>query len=607
MQGMEMVTDGTQARATVWPPLLAILSVGLILRLVHFWVVSDTAVPKIHTVVESDVRTYWSWAHQILAGRVLDAYHTYSGYMRQIAPIETWYQWWGGKEIFRTAPLYPYWVAGLLGVSDGSVAFVLLVQLLVGAFHPLILFALARRLYDARIGLVAAVLTAAYGPFIFYQGVLLRDWLPPLLEPLALLALLRARDSRRTRDWLLAGAALGLCVLAKETVVLFLPLAGIWLLWEHWPGWGRAGMAAGYLAMGLVLVLSPLVLRNALVGAPLFSLSNRFAQSFIEANAMDGDPVGYRAVPAAMKQILERSSGKILPTVRETLRTYQGDYSHFLRKQVQKLRALADPNEVPGEAVSFNFGLEVSPVLRLTFRYGLIFPLGVAGFLASLGTWRRQRLLYLYLPAVVGGLLLGAIQERYRLILVPVILLYAAAALVRLFGLLREKRIARALCGLGLILGIAVAQYLWVPPVQPEAYHRGEYYLWAARVYLAESRFDRALEELERLAKRAQHHPGLAGFLAEASLLEGDSRAGWAQHLLDQGRRDEARDHVEERAEAAYASQLHLGAPWYNLGLLYLRLNETAKAWTLLDHFLTLEPEGPRAENVRRLRVRLKD
>jgi len=604
MRDSETVTDTAEGMGAITLALIAIVGVGLILRLLHLWMISDTAVPKIHTVVESDVRTYWNWAQQILTGHFLDPYHTYSEYMQEIAPLETWYRWWGGKEIFRTAPLYPYWIAGLLVLSGGSFTFVLFAQLLVGALQPLVLFGLARRLFDARVGLVAAALTAGYGPFIFYQGVLLRDWLPPLLEPLALLTLVRARDSRRGRDWLQAGAALGLALLAKETVLLFLPLVGLWLLWEHWPGWRRAVRAGAYLMTGLVLCLSPLLLRNALVGAPLFSLSNRFAQSFIEANAADGEPVGYRAVPATMKQILERSDGKLVPTIRETLRTYQGDYGALLRKQFVKLRALVDAREVPGEAVSFVYGLEVSPVLRFTLRYGLVFSLGVAGFFLSLRTWRRQRLLYLYLSAAVGGLLFGAIQERYRLIVVSVILLFSALALVRLFELVREKRCGRAVGGLGLILGVAFVQHVWAPPLRPGVYHRGDYYLWAARVYASENRFDRAVGELERLAKKAHQYPELAGLVAGSSLLEGDTRARWAQHLLDEGKRDEAREQVE-RAGEAYASHAHLSPPWYNLGVLYFRLDEPAKAKTYLDRFLALEPEGPRADQVRRLRLRL--
>ncbi len=151
---------------------------------------------------QSDQYAFWQWAQTILAGDLLgrNTYHPYFDGMQEIAPLETWYRWWGGKEIFQHPPLYPYAVAAILAVSGNSMAAVLLAQLLLGALQPLVLFGLGRRLFDGQVGLVAAALTAFYGPFIFYQGVLLRDWLPPLLEPVALLALLRAHDSHRVRD-----------------------------------------------------------------------------------------------------------------------------------------------------------------------------------------------------------------------------------------------------------------------------------------------------------------------------------------------------------------------------------------------------------------------
>ena len=587
-------------------PLLGILGVALLIRLLQFWAISDTALYRVHTVVESDSRAYWNWAQQILTGHLLDAYHAYTQSEQLTAPLDTWYRWWGGKEIFRTAPLFPYWVAGLLVLSGGSLAFVILVQLVVGALHPLVMYGLARRLFGKRVGLVAAALTAVYGPFIFYQGVLLRDWLPPILEPLALLALLRARESDRGRAWLLAGAALGLALLAKEAVLLFLPLVVLWLLWEEWPEWRRRIGAASFLLGGFVLCVSPLLVRNALVGAPLFSLSNRAAVTFIATHAADStpSPAGNTWSASTRKRVLERSEGKLLPTIWETLRTYQGDYGLLIRKEIFRLRGLLDPHEVSGGEVSFDYGLEVSPALRYTLGYGFIFPLGVAGAFMSLRGWRRQRLIYLYLPAVLAGQALGPIQERYRLTLVPVMIGYAAVALVQIFDQLRERRLGRAAGGVGLVLLIAVVQQVWIPLFPARGYGRGADYLWNAQVYASEGRYDRAVGELERLRMKARDRSHLSKPAADASLLEGDWRAAWAKTLIQEGKREEARRQVA-LAQTAYAQQSSLSYPNYNLGLLYLRLDEPGRARVFFMRFLELEPEGVRADQTRRLLLQL--
>jgi tetratricopeptide (TPR) repeat protein len=195
---------------------------------------------------------------------------------------------------------------------------------------------------------------------------------------------------------------------------------------------------------------------------------------------------------------------------------------------------------------------------------------------------------------------------RYRLTLVPVIILFAASALVRLFDALHEKRIGSALTILGLVVGIAALQQLWLPFTRPEEYLRPQEYLLAAQIYASEGRFDRAVSELERLGENAGKHAALTTLASEASLLEGDYRAQWAKRLIEEGRLAEARRQVE-RASEAYAPHLGLGYPSYNLGLLYLRLNEREKARALFQRFLEIEPDDPRSSQVRRILAGLQD
>lgn len=589
-------------RRTVKLALLLILGLGILVRLVHFWAIAGTAFPKIPLVfIQSDLHANLEWAQRIQAGDWLgrETYHPYFVANQGIAPLETWYRWWGGREIFHQAPLYPYLLATLLALCGGSLPFVTLAQLVMGAVRPLVVFALTRRLFDERVGLVAATLTALYGPFIFYEGVLLRDWLPTLLEPLALLLLLRARDNDRAWGWLVAGMALGLAILTKESVVLLLLLAGVWLLWEEWPAWRRAGRAGALLVVGLVLCLSPLLLRNLAVGAPVLALSNRAAESFIAGNAVDSSPVGLGYNLATERKILERSGGRLPLVIRETLGTYQGNFALFFGKQARKLQGLLDPYEVPNNE-SYYYGREISPVLWLTFGYGLILPLGVAGFFLSLPARRRQRLLYVYLPAVLAGPLFSTVLARYRLSLVPVLILYAAACLLWVYDSVREKDVPRALGGFGLVLIMAVAQHLWLPLRSAEEYFRPNEYKLASMVYASEGRFDRAVAEIQRLREKARQHFSLAKETGETFLLEGDYRSQWAARLLEAGKREEARRQAGQ-AEGVYGRQINVSYPNYNLGLLYLKLNEPVKARAFLERFLTLTPQDPLAAEVRRL------
>ena len=115
---------------------------------------------------------FWEWAQKILEGDLLgkNTYHFYYKWMGEIASEETWYRWWGGKEIFQQAPFYPYWLASILSLSNGSIEFVIFVQLVLGGLHPLVMYYLARRAFNELTGLVAAGTDGILRTIYFYSG-----------------------------------------------------------------------------------------------------------------------------------------------------------------------------------------------------------------------------------------------------------------------------------------------------------------------------------------------------------------------------------------------------------------------------------------------------
>lgn len=577
------------------------------------------------------------WARRI-PGDVLgrDTYHPHTEWMRKLAPPETWHRWWGGKEIFQQTPLYPYFVAGLLAAFRGSLEAILAVQLILGALQPLVVFFLARRLAGPWAGVMAAAFTALHGTTVFYQGALLRDWLLPILEPLAMLLVLRAREGDRTRDGVGAGAVFGLALLAKETALLLAAVACGWVLWRGRSAIGRASLRVGLIVLGLAVAVSPLVLRNAAVGAPLLAVSNRKPEAFVQANAADAQPIGM-FVPPSTKDILERSRGRGLAVVRNTLATYEGNWPALLGMQLLKLGGLLDPMEVPNN-LSFAHGLGISPVLRVLIPYGVILPLGLAGLcVAGLAGPRRERaLLFLYLLASVATLVAAIVLARYRLVLVPILAVYAAMGILGAARGLRERRLVPAAVYLGLVVLFAALQSLVLPRVVTplrDLRARPFYtifppaYLTSARVYVTDGRFDRAVEEIARLRDRARALAGAAGdgrddgddrddgdyrrdrrdheaaaahekVAAAATPILASLRVEWAEALLREGKREEARAQAALAVET-FGGRVDSKEACYHLALVYEGLGEGAAARSFFERFLELAPSDPRAPGIR--------
>jgi hypothetical protein len=339
------------------------------------------------------------------------------------------------------------------------------------------------------------------------------------------------------------------------------------------------------------------------VRAPVFALSNRAAEGIIEGNAADGFPVGL-VHPPSMRGILESSQGHFRGVIQETLNTYHGDFVRLFKVQLIKLRALVDPFEVPNN-VGFSYGVELSPVLRGTLGYGIVFPLGLAGFFLSLRAWRRHVLVALYGLTMVGGLMAVPILARYRLILVPVLLLYAAVLLVSLSDALRERNAHRVIGTLGLMLAASLVQHVIVPLDErtKDRVHALDY-LGAARVYAEDDQFDRAANEMRRLLDKAQRSPR---HIEGMALFETDYRVFLARSLIAQGAWEEAKGQIDLAIAAHARIREPVSYPYLNFGALYLKMGESAKAKTFLVRFLELEPEGPLAEKVRRVLARLED
>lgn len=492
-------------------PVLGIVALAAALRVAHFWALAGSAFPKFPLAfTESDMHAFWQWAQAILAGDWLgrDTYHPYFDWMRQIAAPESWHRWWGGKETFHQAPLYPYLLAVMLAVSGNSPVHVLLVQLLLGTLQVLVVYELGRRLGNRRAGLVAAALAALYGPLIFHQGVMLRDWLPPILEPLALVLALRADETGRGRTWVLAGGAVGAAALTRETALLLVPALGIWLVWRSGRRWRSAARAGALAGLGLGLALAPLVARNAAVGAPPLALSISGGMTFVDQNTAESLALWPSVSLDTKARILRTGDGRTAAVVRETLATYRGDPAALAGKLALRLRAIADPFEIPNN-VSFAYGRELSWVLRLAPTFAVLFPLGAAGLLLSLRDWRRHRLLYLYLGATLVNLLVWMPLGRYRLPLAAALMPYAGMAVVWLAGAVGRRAVGPLAAGTALVGGLALLQHqvLAVPLLRSSvvaAVYRGVEHRVAAAVYRSEQRFDRAGAELERLERRLE-------------------------------------------------------------------------------------------------------
>jgi len=223
------------------------------------------------------------------------------------------------------SPGLPLFVAGVYEVTGGiHERSARVVLALVGTLAILFAYLLAHRLRramdstqqrvsnassDAIAGLVAALAVAVYPALLEYQGMLMSEPLAATLLSGAVLAIFWAADPRpagRERDpgappdsagpalrWLLPGVLLGaLAMVRPEYLGIAVLLALVVFVRTARADWRRSLVRAAALLAGLVLVVAPWTLRNAIALERTVPISTGGGQVLFAGTYLpsDGDP-----------------------------------------------------------------------------------------------------------------------------------------------------------------------------------------------------------------------------------------------------------------------------------------------------------------------------
>lgn len=446
-------------------PLLLVVGVALGVRLLFLWQYLHSPLFDVYRI---DHLYYRTWGLDIAAG-----------------------DWWGGRKTFEQGPLYAYFLGVLYTLFGARDGLVIAVQLALGTITPALVFATARRLFGSGQALVAGLLAALFGPVLLYEGLLMKSFLAPLLTVAALYAAVRHRETGRLR-WLAAGAAVGLMVLKREIHLLLLaPLAAALRRADaRGRSWRRAVLPLAILLGSFLLVILPFTLRNlaltgefvptTTVGGEVFYLSfGPFADGFYRNPPFVRSSVylehqDFRDMAGLLseKMLTRKESSDFW--YRKGLENIRRDPWGALRLTAAKARILCNDFEVP-DTEDFRQARGWLPVLRFLPTFGWIFGLGVVGFVSCLARRGSALLPPLFAAAFVVEVLATHNLARYRLGLVPVLIVLAAHGLARIAadaaapgGTHRLRAAAGGLCALVLSgLSFAPVRY-WNPAMDAQ-------------------------------------------------------------------------------------------------------------------------------------------
>ncbi len=393
-----------------WIGLGSVLGIALLARILL--VLSLEGKPFFYTpVVDSASFDAWAW---------------------KIATEDFW-----GDRVFFQDPLYAYFLGVFYKLFGRDLLAVRLVQSAVGTLGLWMLFEAARRSLGFRAAMIALVLGAFTKTFLFFDAMLLKDF----LGVVAVEAALFFWSLERRWKWAAFGAALAVGALVRGNMLLLLPAAAGFLAIRR--QWRPAGLTLA----GALGVLLPVTVRNAIAGGDFAVTTSHFGVNLYIGNNPENATGRYRppsflrgADPeheeSDFRAEAERRTGKTLKPS-EVDRYWRGQAlgyigrnpGTFLAVTGKRLLMLVNAYEIPDDHNPY-FMERFSWMLRMPlFTFGLFTaPLAAAGM--YLGWIDRRRFAFLYVLAGAYGLsiVFFFVFGRYRLPMVPVLILFAAHA-----------------------------------------------------------------------------------------------------------------------------------------------------------------------------------
>jgi len=185
--------------------------------------------------------------------------HLYEESARDLLDHPPW-----GTEPFYLQGLYAYQLAVPMLIRPW-ISLGLLLQLVLAGFALLGLLRAATALVGRREAALGLVLLLAYPGLSFYENKYLTASLAVVTMVLMLLALARLQRRPTAAAVVSIGAAFGLAILARGNMLLALPGVAVATVLAWAPTGRRRVHALLWLALGLVLSLAPMALRNSLV------------------------------------------------------------------------------------------------------------------------------------------------------------------------------------------------------------------------------------------------------------------------------------------------------------------------------------------------------
>ncbi len=543
-------------------PLVAVLLLGALFRIIYLIeYYHDPQWPQLLV----DSLFHDRWAKRIAGGDVL------------------------GSEPFFRAPLYIYILGLIYWLTENSLLAARIFGHAVGLLGVAATYLIARRLFNTRTAVLAAIFHALYPIAMYFESELLVDsFFTTLLEYSVLLFLISIeRKSLKSLFW--CGIVLGLAAIARPLVLGLIPVFFVWHYFER-DNIRQFSKKGAILALGIIIPILPVTLRNVTVGHDFVLIASSGGINFHIGNNDYADGYSASLPPPYLntweikdiKYLAEKETGKELKPSEissyffgKGLNWIKENPLRFLVLTLKKWKFIFNNLEISNNRnLNYFFGtIGILKIIPLDFAIisGLA-AMGIFSLLYSGGKYGR-RAWFIPILILMYALLISLffINARFRLPMLPLMMVFSAfggmsiaeAAIRPSFNLKNTLTVAAGV--VFLIIALLPISEVNKDDIKSSLFNRANY-------SLSTGEYDRAIEIYQELLRQNPGYPDANLNLGVAFIRKGNPDT--AERYF----REELR-HFPDRARA-----------YSNLASVYYLKKDYDSALALADRALEFRP-----------------
>lgn len=387
---------------------------------------------------------------------------------------------WLPTRHFYQSPLYAYFLAVVYKLFGQGPWAPRIIQIVVGSASAVLLYSIGASLFRRRVGWLAGLGLAVYGPLILEEITVSKTTLLVWTVLASFAIFLRFAPSARLPGIALSGCLLGISVMGVGQWMLgFLAFGAITgMVPPELSRRRRVLVSAVFLAAGLCVIAPEVAWNTYKAGG--FLLTGGGGLNFYEGNnerasALPAKPNGVRDIPQFEEddsaRVAQQQAGRKLNPP-EVSRYWTRQALDFIRRQPgayltllwKKFQILWNAYEIPDNYHYAFVREQFVPVFYGCLSFGQVAPLALLGM--AFPFWRRRTVLAMTVLcfSYLATLLLFYVRSRYRIPMMPLLLVFAAVGVERSIAWARSLDWRLIPAGAGLIGAAAFVNQSYCEP-----------------------------------------------------------------------------------------------------------------------------------------------